>query len=191
MPEQNFALFDTTIGHCGIAWSDRGLIGVQLPHADETATRRRMSQRYPDGQETGPPADMQHAIDGIVALLRGEPRDLTGIAIDDSETPAFNAQVYAITRTVPPGKTITYGEIAERLGNKLLARDVGQALGQNPCPLVMPCHRVVAAGGKTGGFSAAGGVVTKLRLLSIEEAQPGGPTLFEHLPLQARRGRRV
>lgn len=189
MTEQNFALFDTAIGRCGIAWNARGLIGVQLPHDDEAATRRRMRQRYPRGREAPPPASVRQAIDGIVALLRGEARDLTGIVIDNSDTPAFNAQVYAITRTVPPGATITYGEIAERLGDKMLARDVGQALGDNPCPLVMPCHRVLAAGGKPGGFSASGGVVTKLRLLSIEGAAPGGPTLFDHLPLVARRPR--
>jgi methylated-DNA-[protein]-cysteine S-methyltransferase len=129
---------------------------------------------------------VQAAIDGITALLRGEPRDLTDIVIDDSETPEFNAKVYAITRTVSPGKTITYGEIATQLGDKLLARDVGQALGQNPCPLVMPCHRVLAANGKPGGFSAIGGVVTKLKLLSIEGAAPGGPTLFDKLPLAVR-----
>jgi methylated-DNA-[protein]-cysteine S-methyltransferase len=185
MTEQNFAFFDTAIGRCGIAWNARGLIGVQLPHADEAATRRRMLQRYPNGQEALPSAEVQQAIDGIVALLHGEARDLTGIAIDNSDTPAFNAQVYAITRTVPPGATITYGEIAERLGDKMLAREVGQALGQNPCPLVMPCHRVLAAGGKAGGFSASGGVVTKLRLLTIEGAQPNGPTLFDRLPLAA------
>ena len=109
--------------------------------------------------------------------------------IDDAGTPEFNARVYAIARKIPPGKTMTYGEIAERLGDKLLAREVGTALGQNPCPIVMPCHRVLAAGGKTGGFSASGGVVTKLKLLSIEGAQPGGPTLFDRLPLQARRAR--
>jgi methylated-DNA-[protein]-cysteine S-methyltransferase len=187
MTEQNFALFDTAIGRCGIAWNARGLIGVQLPHADEVATRQRMRQRYPNGQEESPPAEVQRAIDGIVALLRGEPCDLTGVVIDNSDTPAFNAQVYAIARTVPAGATITYGEIAERLGDKMLAREVGTALGQNPCPIVMPCHRVLAAGGKTGGFSASGGVVTKLRLLSIEGAQPGGPTLFDRLPLEARR----
>jgi methylated-DNA-[protein]-cysteine S-methyltransferase len=185
MKEQYFALFDTAIGRCGIAWNTRGLTGVQLPHADEAATRRRLCQRYPNGQEASPSAEVQQAIDGIVALLRGEARDLTGVAIDNSDTPAFNAQVYAITRTVPPGATITYGEIAERLGDKMLAREVGQALGQNPCPLVMPCHRVLAAGGKSGGFSASGGVVTKLRLLTIEGAQPNGPTLFDHLPLAA------
>jgi methylated-DNA-[protein]-cysteine S-methyltransferase len=191
MTEQNFALFDTAIGRCGIAWNARGLIGVQLPHADEAATRRRMRQRYPNGQEAPAPADVQRAIDGVVALLNGEPRDLQDIAIDDTQIPDFNRKVYAIVRQVPPGQTITYGEIAERLGDKLLARDVGQAMGENPTPIIMPCHRVLAAGGKMGGFSAVGGVVTKLRLLTIEGAQPGGPTLFEHLPLQAQHGRRV
>jgi methylated-DNA-[protein]-cysteine S-methyltransferase len=186
MPDTNFAIFDTAIGPCGIVWNARGLTGVQLPKKDKAATRARVQQRYPSAIEAPPSTLAAEAIDGIVALLRGEPRDLNGIAIDNTRTPDFNAKVYAITRTVPPGKTITYGEIAARLGDKLLARDVGQALGENPCPLVMPCHRVLAANGKPGGFSAAGGVVTKLKLLSIEGAQPGGPTLFDDLPLSVR-----
>jgi len=134
---------------------------------------------------------VQQVIGGIVALLGGEKRDLRDIPIDDSDTPAFNARVYKIVRQIPPGETLTYGEVAERLGDKTLARAVGQAMGQNPCPVVMPCHRVLAASGsggaRTGGFSAPGGVVTKLKLLTIEGAQPGGPTLFGDLPLQARR----
>jgi methylated-DNA-[protein]-cysteine S-methyltransferase len=146
-----------------------------------------MRQRFPDAQEAPPSPGVQAAIDGITALLRGEARDLNDIKIDDSDTPEFNAKVYAVTRKIPPGKTLTYGEIAAQLGDKLLARDVGQALGQNPCPIVVPCHRVLAAGGKSGGFSAVGGVVTKLKLLSIEGAQPGGPSLFENLPLAVRR----
>ena len=129
---------------------------------------------------------MLDAIDGITALLRGERRDLAGIVIDDDGFPDFNRRVYALARKIPPGATMTYGEIAERLGDKALAREVGQAMGENPTPIIMPCHRVLAAGGKPGGFSASGGVVTKLRLLTIEGAQPNGPTLFEHLPLQAR-----
>ena len=133
-----------------------------------------------------PPA-IQDAIDGIVALFAGEPRDLISIAIDDEAISAFNRKVYAIARAIPPGQTMTYGEIAERLGDKGLARAVGQAMGENPTPIVMPCHRVLAANGKTGGFSAPGGVITKLRLLTIESAQPGGPTLFDRLPLEARR----
>ncbi len=186
MPDLNFALFDTAIGACGIVWSARGIAGVQLPEADAEATRARVLRRYADAQEATPPEDVRRAIDGIVALLRGEARDLTDIAIDDEAVSAFNRQVYSIARGIPPGATMTYGEIAERLGDKSLARAVGQAMGENPTPIIMPCHRVLAAGGKPGGFSASGGVVTKLRLLTIEGAEPNGPTLFEHLPLAAK-----
>jgi methylated-DNA-[protein]-cysteine S-methyltransferase len=147
-------------------------------------------RRFPGAQEALPPVDVQHAIDGIVALLHGEQRDLNDVSIDAEDLPAFHRKVYDITRAIPPGATLTYGEIAERLGDKLLARDVGQALGQNPIPLIVPCHRVLAASGKTGGFSAPGGVASKLRLLTIEGAQPNGPTLFDHLPLVAKRRRR-
>lgn len=190
MPDTNFAIFDTAIGPCGIVWNARGLTGVQLPKKDEAATRARVQQRFPSAVEAPPSPLAQEAIDGVTALLRGEARDLSTIAIDNARTPDFNAKVYAITRTVPPGQTITYGEIALQLGDKLLARDVGQALGENPCPIVMPCHRVLAANGKPGGFSASGGVVTKLKLLSIEGAQPGGPTLFDTLPLETRQNER-
>jgi len=186
MTAHNFTLFDTAIGSCGIMWSERGVVAVQLPESDERRTRARMQRRFPEAQEMPPRPDVQHAIDGIAALLRGEKRDLRDVVIDDSEIPPFNKRVYAIARTIPPGKTMTYGEIAERLGDPLLARDVGQAMGENPTAIVMPCHRVVAAGGKTGGFSANGGVMTKLQLLNIEGAQPGGPTLFDSLPLAAR-----
>ena len=188
--QQNFALFETAIGVCAIAWTGRGIVGVQIHERDAAATKSRIMRRFPAAQEAVPPPNVQHAIDGIVALLRGELRDLTDIPIDDTDTPKFNARVYAVARTIPPGQTMTYGEIAERLGDRLLAREVGTALGQNRCPIIMPCHRVLAASGKTGGFSAPGGVVTKLRLLTIEGAQPGGPTLFGALPLAAPRRRR-
>ena len=190
MPELNFAVFETAIGPCAIVWSWRGVAGVQLPEASEAGTRAGVMRRFPSAVEAPPSPDISRAIDGIVALLRGEARDLTDVIIDNADTSEFNARVYAVARNIPPGATMTYGEIAERLGDKMLAREIGQALGQNPCPIIMPCHRVLAAGGKSGGFSASGGVVTKLRLLTIEGAQPGGPTLFEHLPLQAARSRR-
>jgi methylated-DNA-[protein]-cysteine S-methyltransferase len=183
----HYALFDTALGPCGIAWSERGILAVRFAEGDETKTREKLLRRAPGAIESKPTPAVQHAIDGIVALLLGEPRDLADIAIDDAQTPPINRKVYAIARTIPPGRTMTYGEIAERLGDKALAREVGEALGQNPCPIVMPCHRVLAANGKTGGFSAPGGVATKLRLLTIEGAQPDGPTLFDSLPLVARR----
>jgi methylated-DNA-[protein]-cysteine S-methyltransferase len=184
-----FALFETAIGHCGIVWSERGVVGVQLPERSEDATRNRIRRRFPTAGEAVPSGGILRAIGDIVALLRGEPRDLTHMTIDTDGVADFNRRVYAIARTIPPGATLSYGEIAERLGDRSLARGVGQALGQNPFPVIVPCHRVLAAGGKVGGFSAPGGIVTKLRLLTIEGAQPGGPTLFDRLPLNAPRRR--
>jgi methylated-DNA-[protein]-cysteine S-methyltransferase len=190
MNDYYFALFDTVIGACGIVWGARGIAGVQLPEVNEAATRARILRRYAGAQEAEPPPPVRRAADGIVALLRGERADFSDVELDFGDLPAFNRKVYAIARSIPPGATMTYGEIAERLGDKLLARAVGQTLGENPIPLIVPCHRVLAAGGKPGGFSAPGGVVTKLQLLTIEGAEPGGPTLFERLPLAARpRGR--
>lgn len=185
MSDQGFTLFETAIGACAVAWNARGLIGVQLPEANEAATKARMQRRFPAANELKPPPPVQDAINGVMALLRGERRDLIDVVIDNENVPDFNAKVYAVVRQIPPGRTLTYGEVAEKLGDKSLARAVGQAMGQNPCPIVMPCHRVLAASGKSGGFSAPGGVVTKLTLLTIEGAQPGGPTLFGALPLAA------
>jgi methylated-DNA-[protein]-cysteine S-methyltransferase len=190
MMDPRFALFDTAIGICAIVWNTRGVAGVQLPEQDAAATRARLKRRFPKAREGALPPAIQDAIDGIVALLLGEPRNLIGIAIDDEDVPVFNRKVYAIARAIPPGQTMTCGAIAERLGDKSLARAVGQVMGENPTPILMSCHRVLAANGKTGGFSASGGVVTKLRLLTIEGAQPGGPTLFERLPLAVQPRRR-
>jgi methylated-DNA-[protein]-cysteine S-methyltransferase len=166
-----FALFDTAIGWCGIAWGARGLVGVQLPEGSAPATRARLLRRFPDAREAPPPPEAQRAIDGITALLRGEPSALDRVALDMEGVPEFNRRVYEVARTIPWGATLSYGEIAKRLGDPGVARDVGQALGQNPFAIVVPCHRVLAAGGKWGGFSARGGVSTKRRLLSIEAAQ--------------------
>jgi methylated-DNA-[protein]-cysteine S-methyltransferase len=178
----DFALFDTPIGRCGIVRSSRGIVGVQLPEASERATRDRVNRRYPAARETPPPAEVQRIIGDIAGLLGGEPRDLRHIKIDAEGVADFNRRVYDVARTIPAGSTLSYGEIAERLGDRMLARDVGQALGENPTPIIVPCHRVLAAGGKVGGFSAPGGVVTKLRLLTIEGAQIGQPMLFDRLP---------
>ncbi len=190
MTERSLAIFEAAIGTCAIVWSARGIVGVQLPETTELATRARLQRRFPDAEETVPPPFVQRAIEAIVALLRGEARDLRDVPLDLDRVPEFNRRVYEIARAIPPGRTLTYGEIAKGLGDRLLARAVGQALGHNPVPLIVPCHRVVAASGKSGGFSAGGGVVTKLRLLTIEGAQPTGPTLFDRLPLEARASRR-
>jgi len=166
-----FALFDTAIGRCGVAWGERGLLGVQLPEAGDSRTRARVLQKAPGARDMTPPAEVQQACDAMAELLDGEARDLSFIALDTERLPAFNRSVYDIARTIAPGETMTYGDIATRLGDKQLSRSVGQALGQNPLPIVIPCHRVLAANGKTGGFSANGGVTTKFRMLAIERAR--------------------
>jgi methylated-DNA-[protein]-cysteine S-methyltransferase len=175
-----FTLFDTAIGACAIAWGERGVVGIWLPEPDAAATRRRISRRLPHAPEAAPPPEIQRTIEEIVNLLAGVPMDLTGIPLDMNGVPEFNQRVYAIAREIQPGRTLGYGEIAARLGDPSQARAVGQALGQNPFPIVVPCHRVLAANGKTGGFSAPGGVSTKLRLLEIERARASAiPTLFD------------
>jgi methylated-DNA-[protein]-cysteine S-methyltransferase len=180
MSDTHFTLFDTAIGACGIAWGVRGIVGLQLPESSEDKARARLKRRFPQAAETPPPATIRHAIDLILRHLRGELSDLSAIALDLEALPAFDRKVYEVARTITTGATLTYGEIATRLGDKLLSRDVGQALGRNPFPIVVPCHRVVAAGGKLGGFSARGGTNTKLRLLAIEGAALGGqPGLFD------------
>jgi methylated-DNA-[protein]-cysteine S-methyltransferase len=180
MTNQHFALFDTPIGICGIEWGRRGINGLQLPMGSDEKTRTRIRQRHGDITETSPTAEVQHAIDRIVKLLTGERDDLRDIALDLDDVPEFNRGVYEITRAIPPGQTMTYGDIAKRLGGVELSRDVGQALGRNPCPIVVPCHRVLAAGQKPGGFSAKGGVSTKLKMLEIEGAVVNHtPSLFD------------
>ena len=180
MSSQNFAIFDTAIGRCGIVWGERGISGVQLPMGSEEKTRGRIRQRYGDIAEASPPDEVQRAIEGIIELLAGKPNDLSDVLLDLDGVPEFNRGVYDIARTIPPGKTMTYGDIARRLGGVELSRDVGQALGRNPCPIVVPCHRVLAAGGKPGGFSANGGVATKLKMLAIEGAAVNHtPSLFD------------
>lgn len=180
-----FALFDTAIGACGIAWTEVGIVALQLPEADRERTRARLVRRWPDACETAPPPAVGTAIDTVVALVSGMARDRTGadleaVALDLEDVPAFDRKVYAVARTIAPGKTLTYGEVAARIGKPGAAREVGRALGRNRIPIIVPCHRVVAAGGRTGGFSARGGIDTKLRLLETERTTfTDGPTLFD------------
>ncbi len=185
--DQGYALFETSIGWCGLVWGVAGLIGIWLPEADRESTRRQLARRHPAAPEIEPPPAARAAIKAITALLAGEPRDLGFVDLDLTRVGDFEARVYAVARTIPPGATLTYGEVAGRLGDRTLARAVGQALGRNPWPIVVPCHRVLAADGRAGGFSAPGGLQTKARMLSIERAQVGGaPGLFDDLPLSVR-----
>jgi methylated-DNA-[protein]-cysteine S-methyltransferase len=165
------ALFDTALGRCGVAWGERGIVGVQLPEP-AGAERARLLRRFPDAVETPPPQGVLQAAAGIAALLRGESPDLDSITLDMRAVAEFDRCVLDATRRIPRGATRTYGEIAAEIGDPGAARAVGQALGRNPFPVIVPCHRVLAAAGRPGGFSAHGGVSTKLRMLAIEGA-PG------------------
>jgi O-6-methylguanine DNA methyltransferase len=183
MSSQSFTLFDTALGPCGIAWGANGLVGVQLPERDRSAMRGRLTRRFPEAEEVTPSPGVQRAIDSIVSLLAGEASDLSAIRLDMERVPPFHRRVYEVARGIPPGATLGYGEIAQRLGEPGAAREVGQAMGRNPFPIVVPCHRVLAAGGKIGGFSANGGIETKRKMLAIESVrargEPTEPTLFD------------
>ena len=170
MTAYGFTLFDTPIGKCGLAWGGRGVVGVQLPESSEIETRDYMLHRFPTAAEAAPPPEVKKAIDAISALLQGKGSDLSAVTLDMEGVPEFHRRVYEVARTIPPGKTLSYGDIAARLGSPRAARAVGQALGRNPFAIVVPCHRVLGAGGKIGGFSAQGGIDTKRRMLALEGA---------------------
>lgn len=174
-------LFDTAIGRCGMAWGPAGISGVQLPEPTEEGTRQRLLRHLPAPvPETEPPPMVQSAITELKAALRGErPADLRHIPLDFSRLTPFLQRVYERARAIPPGQVLTYGEFAAELGNPQLARAIGQAMGANPFAPVVPCHRVLAAGGQPGGFSASGGAITKWQLLEIEGYRPGGASLFD------------
>ena len=167
-----FSLFDSPIGVCGLGWSEAGLRSLLLPEETPARLRISLAEALPGGAERAPPPEVEGWIVAIRALLQGEPRDLLEVPLDRRGVSEFPCRVYELTRRILPGQTRTYGELARGLGSPGAARAVGRALGRNPWPLVVPCHRVLAAGGGTGGFSAPGGVGTKLRLLTIEGAIP-------------------
>lgn len=166
----NLAIIETPIGRCGLVWGCRGVRGLQLPEASDGQLLARVRSRHPLLREVTPDAEAAAWVAAVESLLRGERRNLREIPLDLEGAPPFNRQVYEAARRIDPGETRTYGEIAAELGDPGFARAVGQALGQNPIAIIVPCHRVLAAGGRMGGFSAHGGVSTKRRLLEIEGA---------------------
>ena len=168
MSAVGLAMFGTHIGKCGIAWSERGIVGVHLPSGDVEATRAHLERRFPQARMMDAPVTVLIAMGAIVSLLRGERVDLSSIVVDMTGLATFERAVYEAARRIPHGETRTYGEIAADIGQPAAARDVGVALARNPFAIVVPCHRVVAANGKPGGFSAPGGVLRKLQLLTIE-----------------------
>lgn len=183
MSDFGLALFDTAIGRCGIAWGPRGILAVQLPEADDDAVRRGLRRGRPRLEETEPPPAVRQVAHGIAALVEGGGADMTDAALDLGAVPPFDRRVYEVVRGIPPGDTLSYGEVAALAGAPGGARAVGQALGRNPFAVVVPCHRVIGAHGRVGGFSARGGVATKLRMLAAEGAAVSGlPGLYDAPP---------
>lgn len=173
----SYCLFDTAFGTCGIGWSAQGLRRLQLPERDPGATERRLCRTLgtaADKCEPSPP--VAHAIARLQGHFAGEAAEFADILVDLRGVPAFQRSIYDALRTIGRGQTVSYGELAERIGRPGAARDVGQAMGRNPVPIIIPCHRVLASGQKMGGFSAYGGIQTKQRLLELEGVRFGKPS---------------
>jgi methylated-DNA-[protein]-cysteine S-methyltransferase len=169
-------LFDTVLGVCGVAWNERGLTGVQLPEKDRAATGRRLAAKCGSAGEAAPPPWVRALIADIQNYLDGGRIDFSAVSVDLDGVDDFRRSIYLALRGVGFGRTTTYGELARAIGSAEweAARDVGDAMGRNPMPLVIPCHRVLAAGDKLGGFSAYGGAATKQKLLALEGIYPAG-----------------
>ena len=167
-----YALFDTPIGRCGVAWCGDRITGVQLPEPRDADTRLRLEARFDGAVEATPPASIRDVITRMTASLRGEGDDLADVPLDLDALPPFRRRVLEEVRTIPAGETLSYGEVAEAVGSPGAARAVGQALGRNPFPIVIPCHRVLAAGGRIGGYTAQGGTTVKAKMLAAEGVTP-------------------
>lgn len=176
----HFAWFETPLGDGAIAWGDAGVRGLLLPGASRERTLASLRRRHTQAQQGETTSAIAQAVAAVQSLLAGQRTALDFIALDMRGVPDFHRRVYEAARRIAAGQTRTYGELADALGEPGAARAVGQALGANPFAIIVPCHRVLAAGGAGGGFSAPGGVDTKLRLLEIERASYGAqPSLFD------------
>lgn len=173
----SYHLFDTAFGTCAIAWSEAGLTRLQLPERTraETEARIRCDGAEPSGMPL--PAFAAEALSALQIYFSGTPVSLDALRLDESFVSTFNVAIYRALRAVPRGTTVTYGDLARQVGQPGAARAVGVAMGRNPWPVIVPCHRVLARGGKMGGFSAPGGTATKERLLALEGAVVGNPVL--------------
>jgi methylated-DNA-[protein]-cysteine S-methyltransferase len=174
-----FAVIPTTIGECALVWNESAeIVGSTLPHDSADQLRGAVRGWYPGAVEASP-APVAPTVTALTRLLDDGVGDLAEVPLNMSAVPDFHRRVYEIVRTIPPGETRTYGEVAAELGAPGAAQAVGQAMGRNPFPPIVPCHRVLAAGRRIGGFSARGGTRTKLRMLETEGVYLGQPTLFD------------
>ena len=170
-PGLRFAVAPTALGAIGVAWAERGIVQTWLHAGTQERARAQIRRAFPAAIESDGPPGIAAAIHDVAGLLSGESRDLLAVELDMHSIPEFDRRVYDLARTIPPGSTMTYGAIAKAMGEEpMQARDVGQALARNPFAPFVPCHRVVAANGQLGGYSAPGGTATKRRLLELEGA---------------------
>jgi methylated-DNA-[protein]-cysteine S-methyltransferase len=173
---QHYHVFETAMGFCGIAWSDAGVTRFQLPSKSAEAAERLIRRRAPSAEPGAPAEDVLAIIEAAKRYFAGEKMDFASVRVDLAGQDAFFAQIYDALRRVEWGRTTTYGALAKEVGaGRKAARDVGEATARNPAPLIIPCHRVLAAGGKIGGFSAPGGSKTKARMLELEGVRVGAP----------------
>jgi len=172
----HYLIFETAGGFCGIAWSDAGITRFQLPTKTAESTERLLLRRLPDAEPGAPTPDVLEAVAAVKRYFQGEETDFSGVELDLTGQDDFFRNIYAAARRVGWGHTTTYGALAKELGaGPEAARDVGQAMAKNPVALIIPCHRVLAAGGKLGGFSAPGGSSSKARMLELEGVHLGPP----------------
>jgi methylated-DNA-[protein]-cysteine S-methyltransferase len=165
----HYLIFETAYGFCGIAWNDVGITRFQLPARSRDAAERALLRRAPGAKPGTPPPQVAEAVDAVKRYFEGEETDFSGVTLDLGDQDEFFKQIYTAARQVGWGRTTTYGALARKLGaGPEAARDVGQAMARNPVALIIPCHRVLAAGGKVGGFSAPGGAAAKIRMLELE-----------------------
>jgi methylated-DNA-[protein]-cysteine S-methyltransferase len=173
---QHYLIFETAGGFCGIAWSDAGITRFQLPTRSAEATERLLLRRVPGVEPGAAPPEVVEAVEAVKRYFAGEEIDFSGFTLDLGLQDAFFKQIYAAARQIGWGQTTTYGALAKQLGaGPEAARDVGQAMAKNPVALIIPCHRVLAAGGKLGGFSAPGGATAKTRMLELEGVNVAPP----------------
>lgn len=177
MTHAAFTLFDTALGRYRLLWGASGIIAVAFPGEDDAKMRARLGRRHPLAREDDPDGEICAVIEAIGALFAGQKPDLSFARLDMDGLGEFERKVYRLTRAILPGETRTYGDIARALGDVGHSQRVGQALGRNPFPIIVPCHRVLGAQGRLTGFSAPGGIEMKRRLLKIEGAL--GPELFD------------
>jgi methylated-DNA-[protein]-cysteine S-methyltransferase len=172
----HYAVFEAAHGFCGIAWNGQGIIRFQLPTRGADAAGRALARRVPGAECIAPPAEVSGVIADAQRYFAGERVDFSSVPVDLTQQMVFFRRVYVALRRVGYGQTTTYGTLAKELGaGPEAARDVGQAMATNPVPLIIPCHRVLAAGGKVGGFSAPGGAASKIRMLELEGARFATP----------------